>query len=94
MIKHIVMWRFKEDKKTEMYEFLEKLQELYGVIEQLRSCEVGVNINSANLFDAVLVATFDSFEDLEKYKSDPRHVAVSSLCKSIRVERVCVDYEI
>ena len=34
-----------------------------------------------------------SLEDLEAYKNDPRHKAVSALCKSIREDRVAVDYE-
>ena len=33
------------------------------------------------------------YTDLETYKKDPRHVAVSSLCKSIRTDRVAVDFE-
>ena len=48
----------------------------------------------ADNYDAVLVSEFDSLEDLEAYKHDPRHVKVSALCKSIRVDRVAVDYEI
>ena len=28
----------------------------------------------------------------ETYKKDPRHVAVSGLCKAIREDRTCVDY--
>ena len=34
-----------------------------------------------------------SAADLEAYKNDPRHKAVSALCKSIREDRVAVDYE-
>ena len=43
--------------------------------------------------DAVLVSEFESLETLEIYKNDPRHKAVSALCKSIREDRVAVDYE-
>ena len=45
-------------------------------------------------YDAVLLSEFDSLEDVERYKNDPRHVAVSSLCKSIRTARGAVDFEI
>ena len=44
-------------------------------------------------YDAVLVSDFAGLEELEAYKNDPRHKAVSALCKSIRVDRVAVDYE-
>ena len=92
MIRHIVMWKFREGTEAQAEEFLTKLQRLYGVIPQLRACEVAKNIGADN-YDAVLVSEFDSLDELAAYKVDPRHVAVSSLCKSIRVDRVAVDYE-
>ena len=92
MIKHVVMWKFKADKKEEMGEFLSKLEGLKGQINVLKSLETGININEKNDCDAVLITTFDSLDDLEKYKNDPRHLAVSSRCKSIRTERHSVDY--
>ena len=92
MIRHIVMWKFREGTEAQRDEFLTKLRALYGVIPQLRSCEVAKNIGAGN-YDAVLVSEFDSMEDLASYKADPRHVAVSALCKSIRIDRVAVDYE-
>ena len=33
-----------------------------------------------------------AMEDLAAYQSDPRHVAVASICKAIREDRVAVDY--
>lgn len=93
MIKHIVMWKFREGTEQEMHEFLSGLQGLYGVIPQIKAQEVGVNCASGN-YDAALISLFDSLEDLEAYKKDPRHVAVSALCKSIRTDRVAVDFEV
>ena len=82
MIRHIVMWKFREGTEREQEQFLTGLQGLFGVIPQLRRCE------------AVLVSEFASMEDLQTYKDDPRHKAVSALCKSIRIDRVAADYEI
>lgn len=93
MIKHVVMWKFKEDTEKEMNTFLDGLRGLYGVIPQIRSQEVGVNVLAGN-YDAVLISTFDSLSDLEAYKNDPRHVAVAALCKEIRTDRVAVDFEV
>ena len=92
MIRHIVMWKFREGTEAEQEKFLAGLQGLSGIIPQLKKCEVAKNIGTDN-YDAVLVSEFDSLEDLAAYKVDPRHVAVSSLCKSIRIDRVAVDYE-
>ena len=92
MIKHVVMWKFKPDTEKEMNEFISGLKGLYGVIPQIRSQEVGVNCLDGN-YDAVLISTFDSLADLDTYKNDPRHVAVASICKDIRTDRVAVDFE-
>lgn len=94
MIKHVVMWQFKPDQETAMRRFLEALEALRGEISVLRSMEIGVNTNADNDCDAVLITTFDSMEDLETYKNDPRHLAASALCKEIRVARHAVDFAI
>ena len=93
MIKHIVMWKFNPGTEARQREFLDGLRGLFGVIPQIREQEVGVNCAPGN-YDAVLISTFDSLEDLEPYKRDPRHAAVSALCKSIRSDRVAVDVEV
>lgn len=92
MIRHIVMWKFRPGTEKEQREFLEGLRGLQGVIPALLRSEVAVNVGQGN-YDAVLVSEFESLETLEAYKSDPRHRAVSALCKSIREDRVAVDYE-
>ena len=74
MIKHIVMWKFKPGTEAEQEKFLSGLRGLYGVIPQIREQEVGINCGAGN-YDAVLVSVFDSMEDLETYKKDPRHTA-------------------
>ena len=92
MIRHIVMWKFRPGTEREQQEFLTGLKGLQGVIPQLLRSEVAVNVLPGN-YDAVLVAEFDSREELDACKSDPRHKAVSALCKCIREGRVAVDYE-
>lgn len=92
MIRHIVMWKFRPGTEAEQEQFLNGLRSLQGVIPQLVSSEVARNIAPGN-YDAVLVSEFKSLEDLEVYKKDPRHQAVSALCKSIREDRTAVDYE-
>ena len=93
MIRHIVMWKFRPGTETEQEQFLDGLRGLQGVIPQLRASQVARSVGADN-YDAVLVSEFDSLEDLEAYKRDLRHVKVSALCKSIRIDRVAVDYEI
>ena len=92
MIRHIVMWKFRPGTQAEQAQFLDGLRGLQGVIPQLLRSEVAVNVGEGN-YDAVLVSEFVDLAALETYKNDPRHQAVSALCKSIREDRVAVDYE-
>lgn len=94
MIRHIVMWKFKEDQHDNMLVFRDRLLALRDKIPEIREMEVGININpSERSFDAVLVSAFDSLEDLHSYSVDPLHVAVSDFCKTIRTQSASVDYE-
>ena len=92
MIRHIVMWKFRPGTEAEQANFLNGLRSLQGVIPQLLRSEVAVNVGDGG-YDAVPVSEFESLEALEAYKNDPRHKAVSALCKSIREDRAAVDYE-
>lgn len=92
MIRHIVMWKFRPGTEAEQQRFLDGLRSLQGVIPQLLRSEVAVNVGKGN-YDAVLVSEFQDLDALDAYKNDPRHKAVSALCKSIRTDRVAVDYE-
>ncbi len=93
MVRHVIMWKFRAGEEENMKIFLAGLQSLDGVIPEIRHMEIGVNCKEGNNFDACLIADFDDFEALSRYKNDPRHVAVSSLCKSIREARGAVDFE-
>lgn len=94
MIRHVIMWKFREGEEENMHRFLNGLKALDGVIPEIRRMEVGVNVLEKNNYDACLIADFDDLEALERYKKDARHVAVSTLCKSIREARGAVDFEI
>lgn len=94
MIKHVVMWKFKENEEKNMKKFLDGLNSLKNIIPEIKYMETGININPKNEFDAILISEFETMEDLEKYKNHPEHLKVSALCKSIRLDRQAIDYEI
>lgn len=91
MIRHIVMWKFREGTEAQQEEFLSRLAGLYGVIPQIKASTVSRNVGPEGNCDAVLISDFDSMEDVFTYRDDPRHVAVSALCKDIRTSRVAID---
>ena len=93
MIKHIVMWKFKDGTEKEQEEFFSGLMGLYGVIPVLKFAEIKKSAVAGGDFDACLISEFETLEDVNTYKTDPRHVKVSNLCKSIRTARASIDYE-
>ena len=94
MLRHVILWKFKPECKTEMREFLTRLRALEGQIPEILRMEVAENTVGEENYDACLIADFADFDAMERYKQDPRHQAVSALCKSIRVSRCAVDYEV
>ena len=94
IIKHIVMWKFKDNEEENMKIFLDGLNKLKEIIPEIKSMETGININPKNEYDAILISEFETMEDLEKYKNNPEHIKVSSLCKKIRIDRQAIDYEV
>ena len=57
MIKHIVMWKFKENEEEKMKEFLDGLNRLKNIIPEIKNIETGVNINPQNEYNACLLYT-------------------------------------
>jgi len=98
MLKHIVMWKLKEqaEGKTKAENALwmkENLEALVGVIPQICSLEVGINCKEGEMaYNAVLISTFQNEEDLAIYKVHPEHVKISTYCKKIREARAVVDF--
>ena len=59
MIKHIVMWKFKDGEEENMKKFLEGLNSLKNIIPEIKYMETGININPFSaLFSVSITATF------------------------------------
>jgi hypothetical protein len=96
MIKHIVMWKLKEENKEANIELMKsKLESLPAKLSVIKDFEVGVDFDkSARAFDVVLVSSFESKEALEEYKVNPDHVEVAQFIGSVVEAGKVVDYEI
>ncbi|MCC8154292.1 MAG: Dabb family protein [Tannerellaceae bacterium] len=100
MIKHIVMWKFREgaEGKTRRESacwMKEQLEKLVGIVPEIYSLEVGVNTKDDEMaYDAVLITTLEDEAAMKRYKIHPEHVKISNYCKKLRESRTVVDYEI
>jgi len=100
MLRHIVMWQFKDEAegktKAENCKYIKtQLEALKSKISFIRRLEVGINeFQSPMASDMVLITEFDSKEDLDLYAGHPDHVKVSDYIGKVRVSRTVVDYNL
>jgi hypothetical protein len=99
MIKHIVMWRIKNESDVLTKEQIGRkmktdLEALHHVIPAIRKLEVGINcIPSDAAFDVSLYSEFNSLDDLQTYMNHSAHQKVVTFIRSVVTARNVVDYE-
>lgn len=96
MLRHIVMWKIKEDVqdkeavKNDIKVHLEKLIEL---IPELVYIEVVGEPLGSSTHDIALISEFRDENDLKIYAEHPSHIEVAEkYIKPFAYERVCLDY--
>ena len=94
MLKHIVMFKLKEENfNANILELKDKLDQLKNKIPQLENLETGINTSkSPSAFDLILVTVFKDEKALNAYREHPDHQDVLSLVKDITEQVKVVDY--
>jgi len=98
MVKHIVLFKLKDEVSAEMKlvamnNFKKAIEALPTTISFIRKIEVGLNVNPAETWSIALYSEFDSLEDVKAYAVHPAHVAAGKLLAEVKESRACVDYE-
>jgi len=99
MVKHIVMWRLREEangmgRRENALAIKLLLEELSGRIPGLLRIEVGVAGEvSEGGYDVVLLSEFADMEALAAYQSHPLHEAVRDFIVAAAAGRAVVDFE-
>lgn len=99
MIRHIVMWKFKDfaeglSREENLLKVKTMLEALPEKIDFIREMQVQINVNPKDgMYDAVLLSTFDTLDDVARYRVHPEHKKISSYVALIRENRASVDYE-
>ncbi len=100
MVKHIVIWKLKDQaagasKADNLRRMKTELEALQQKLPFIRKIEVGFNLDPEQSdYDVVLYSEFASREDLDRYQESPEHQAVAVLISTFREERVMIDYEV
>ena len=100
MIKHLVMWRLKENalgntKPQNALLIKQQVESLMGKIDGLLKIEIGMDFSdTASSADIALYSEFAGREQLDLYQKHPDHLAIVSLINETCEDRRIVDYEI
>lgn len=94
MIKHIVMWKLREDcdKAQAASEIKTALEGLNGKIPGLVSCRVSPAYKGT--FDLVLETEFESAADQDAYQVNPLHLAGKKIVHSYITDRAFADFNL
>lgn len=100
MIKHIVMWKLKENaegngKEENAKLIKDKIEKLKEQIDIIVDIELGINIvEDPSAYDIVLYSVFKDKEDLNEYANNPLHLEIVKFVKKVVDSRIVVDYEV
>jgi len=93
MIKHLVMYRLKENTPENRKNLVEKFYTMKGKIDLLVDLNAGDDIvGSARAYDVALECVFKSKEDLDAYAVHPLHLPVKEYVHSVIAEAHSVDF--
>lgn len=103
MIRHIVMWKLKEEaqgapKKRNAEKMKLILEGLRVNIDEIKNVEVGLNIrekdgDKGSAFDVVLISDFETELDYTMYTRSAHHKKAVDFIDSVTSERHFVDYK-
>ena len=101
MIRHIVMWKLKENaagatKKKNAEKLKLILEGLRTNIEEIKAVEVGIQINGDkdDSLDVVLTCDFETELDFQMYTRNPHHKKAVDSIEKVAEKRYFVDYNV
>lgn len=98
MVKHIVLWNFKEgmteEEKTDAAARMKsELEAIKPLVDGAVEIQVIKNEMASSNRDIALISTFETEEALKTYQEHPAHVEAGKFVRSVAENRACLDYE-
>ena len=97
MVKHIILWKLKEEYNTDEIKsgIKEGLEGLSGRIPGLIEIKVIPRKLDSSNTDVMLYSVFENEEALKGYASHPEHVHIADTkVRPYTEQRSCIDYEV
>lgn len=95
MVKHIIIWKLKEEYNTSEIKngIKQGLEKLLGVVPGLTEIKVETNPLASSNADVMLYSVFENEEALKGYALHPAHVKVAdTYVRPYTQTRACFDY--
>ncbi|MBP3381585.1 MAG: Dabb family protein [Clostridia bacterium] len=97
MVKHIILWKLKDEHNTDAVkaDIKDGLEALQGVIPGLLEIAVQTEKLPSSNADVMLYSVFEDEAALKTYATHPAHVAVADgkVCPFTQT-RMCLDFEV
>jgi heme-degrading monooxygenase HmoA len=94
MIRHIVMFKIKDEFKSEIPQLVENFYGMKGRIEGMVDLEAGADIlHSDRSYDVALITVFKDRESFDAYQTHPVHMPVKKRMHEVRSDSASCDYE-
>lgn len=97
MVKHMIIWKLKEDvdKESVSADIKTALEGLVGKIEGLTEMHILTEKLPSSSGDIMMDSTFESVEALQNYQKHPLHVEIANSKVRPNVDtRLSFDYEV
>ena len=97
MVKHMIIWKLKEDvdKKAVSADIKASLEGLVGKIEGLTEMHILTESFPVSTGDIMMDSTFENAEALANYQKHPLHVEIANVKVRPNVDtRLSFDYEV
>jgi Stress responsive A/B Barrel Domain len=97
MIRHVVAWQLAatdpDEKTAHATRIAAGLSGLVGVVDEIRSLEVGADVVGGGNWDVALIIEFDDRDALARYAAHPEHQKLVTFIRSVAAQRMAVDFE-
>ena len=94
MIRHIVMFKIKDEYKSEIPQLVKNFYGMKGKIEGITELEAGADfLGSERSYDLALITAFVDRAAFEAYQTHPVHQPVRKRMHEVRSASVACDYE-
>ena len=95
MIRHIVLFKIKDEYKSEIPQLVKNFYGMKGRVEGLLELEAGADVlHSDRSYDLALVTLFDGMASFQAYQTHPAHLPVKKRMHEVRSGSVACDFEV